>query len=93
MTTGSGVESSLQRPPLAQASGRISKAPPSLPGVRRASLSPVLIGLGWDASFPNRSFSGQRGMALQHCFSSEGFLSVSSEMGKEARGSRRMLVC
>lgn len=42
---------------------------------------------------PKQKLSVHRGMVLQHCFSPEGFLFVSSEMGKEARGSRRMLVC
>lgn len=98
MTNGSRVGSSLQHPPRAQASGRISRAPPSLPGVRRVKGTGNISlthtdGAGVGCVLPKQKLSTQRGMVLQHCFPPEGFLLVSSGMGKEARASRRRLVC
>lgn len=98
MTTGSRLEGSLQHPPLAQASGRISRAPPSLPGIRKAEGTGSISlthadGTREECILPKQKLRAQRGMVLQHFFLPEGFLFVSSEMGEEDKGRRRMVVC
>lgn len=54
----------------------------------------MLLWLGWDAPFLNRSseLTGEWFSSLMHCFP-PGFPFVSSRMGKEARARLRMLVC
>lgn len=83
----------MQHLPLAQASGRISRTPPSLSGIRRAEETGSISlthtdGAAGECILPKQKFRSQRGMVLQHYFLPEGFLFVSSEMGKEAKRRR-----